>query len=51
MSHHFTVPANENGMILDQHIDTDMTTAMGSPFQVGVDTFPQRAYVDLVHAT
>jgi hypothetical protein len=35
MSHHFIVPANENGMILDQHIDTDMMTAMGPPFQFG----------------
>ena len=24
MSHHFTVPTNENGMILDQFIDTDV---------------------------
>jgi hypothetical protein len=33
MSHHFTVPTNENGMILDQHIDTDVQTAMGAPFR------------------
>ena len=33
MSHHFIVPTNENGMALDQHIDTDMAVAMGPPFQ------------------
>lgn len=35
MSHQFIVPANENGMILDQFIDSDLADAMESPFQFG----------------
>jgi Alpha/beta hydrolase of unknown function (DUF900) len=35
LSHHFIVPANENGMILDQHIDTDVAAAIASPFEFG----------------
>ena len=35
MSHHFIVPTNENGMILDQFINGDVTAAVGpdAPFQ------------------
>jgi hypothetical protein len=29
MSHHFIVPTNENGMSLDQYINSDLTFAMG----------------------
>jgi hypothetical protein len=35
LSHQFIVPANENGMILDQHIDTDVAAAVASPFEFG----------------
>jgi hypothetical protein len=39
MSHHFIVPTNENGMVLDQHIDTDVATAMGAPFTIEFSHF------------
>jgi pimeloyl-ACP methyl ester carboxylesterase len=35
MSHQFLVPTNENGMILDQYIDSDLEDAMGPPFGFG----------------
>ncbi len=33
MSHHFIVPTNENGMILDPTLDADLALAMGSVFK------------------
>jgi len=32
MSHFFTVPINENGIILDEHIQTNLSSAMAAPF-------------------
>lgn len=51
MSHHFIIPANENGMILDQNVNSDVAAAMSPVFGFNdVFIYSHGWWTDAVHA-